>query len=670
MLYKLNLINFILLKYSLPFPIRLIRDKENHNTMKKSLVLTLLAIIVSVSGFCIYPIEGPSIACTGLSYHLTDSSFGGTWASSNTSVATIDVSSGEMAAISAGATTITYTYGGSYVTVAITVSPSPAPITETATKFCTGTSATCTDATTGGSWTSGNNALATVNASGVVTGVYTGIMASMNVAILYTMPSGCTASIADTVTSSASGSFENNDTFCLGSTGLIPVDTAGTSGGTWTSEYPAIATVDGSGNVTGITTGADIITYTVSSGGCGPAMAFIDIYVNSGTYAGVISGAASIVTGAPSTYSDPVSSPGTWSSSNTTVATIDPSTGTATGISAGTTTISYSVSGCGGVSVATKTVTVTVLDGISGHVFLHSGYYGGIRVWLITYNPLTLDLEASDSTTVYSSDTNFYYQFTGVSTDSFRVKAAQDSSYATSIYIPTYATNSFYWNSASVIYHTSGTSDLNDNIEMAYGATYSGPGFIGGNVTTGANKGTSTTIPAVGMQIMLINATTGTLLNQTYTDASGNYSFSNLPLGTYEIYPEVLNYATTPYTSISITSGTSTVSGASFEQHSLSKTITPLPEFAGMALVPAAYAEVYPNPTSGKIIIKWLTAFKGKGTIKVTDVAGREMYKHEVATLPGNGNSDIDLTGFENGIYIVTFTAQDINYSGEIQIQH
>ena len=103
---------------------------------------------------------------------------------------------------------------------------------------------------------------------------------------------------------------------------------------------------------------------------------------------------------------------------------------------------------------------------------------------------------------------------------------------------------------------------------------------------SGANRGTLTTVPAVGLLILAQDAATGTVVQHTVTDASGNYTFSGLAYGNYFVYPELINYGTIPYTSITLSAATPTVSGASFIQHTVSRTITPVGEAAIMCSLP------------------------------------------------------------------------------------
>ncbi len=119
------------------------------------------------------------------------------------------------------ASSITYTVTGTDAngctndaTVLVSVNPTPAAITGS-TVLSTAVSATLSDATAGGTWSSTNPTVATINStSGVVTGVTPGTST-----ISYTMPTGCYATTSVTVNSSANGlNFDGvNDYIDLGS---------------------------------------------------------------------------------------------------------------------------------------------------------------------------------------------------------------------------------------------------------------------------------------------------------------------------------------------------------------------------------------------------------------------------------------------------------------------
>ncbi len=635
--------------------------------MKKILTLTLTMVGLFLSTGSFAAIWGTLSVCVGSTTLLTHDSIStsGTWSSSNTAVATIGAPYAPYGVyingISSGTATITFVGTAGTSTAVVTVSPMPAAITGGGSSFCVGSSITLADATSGGTWYSGSTYVATV---GVTTGVVTGAHAGTTT-IYYTVGGFCTVSTVVTVTGTPVGdSLTGPSTVCTGST-ITLSSTAG--GGTWSSSNPSVATVSG-GVVSGVASGAAIISHTVT-GTCGSSTAAHAVTVTSTTSPGTISGTLTVAIGSTTGLYDAVTG-GTWSSSTPSVATIS-SGGVVTGVAAGTTTITYTVTGCSGAAYTTAVVTVTTPNCISGDVlFTGVPFYGMVKVWLIKYNPTTHMLSACDSTYAYSSTgTSAHYSFCGMGTDSFRVKAADDSMMSGTGYLPTYHTSSAYWNTATVIYHVSGTNDIGKDITMGYGTTTSGPGFIAGDVTTGANKGTSS-IPAVGLLMYCVNNTTGAILQQTKTDATGHYSFSNLPVGEpYKIYPEAINYATTPYPAITLTSGAPSMSVASFVQHTISMTITP--NGVGVNNVTAANAgiSVFPNPTSGSLNVKWTAANAGNGTVVIADVTGRQVLTTTVDMNQANGNARINLAGIGAGVYMVSIKATGVNYNAKIVVE-
>ncbi len=286
-------------------------------------------------------ITGPSTVCTGATITCLDSIPGGVWISSNTSVATIGSLSGILTGLTVGTTTVTYSLGsGCTATRVISVIASPLSITGAA-SVCQGSSLTLSDLTSGGTWTSSNTSVATVGAAtGVVNGVSIG-----TAVITYTTSNGCFATKSITVNPiplAISGTLS----VCVGST--TPLADA-TSGGTWGSSNTSIATVTSTGGVvSGITAGTCTITYTIGLGCITTAV--VTVFPTPLP----IAGSVSLCNGSSTLYTD-VTTGGTWSSSNISVATIGSSTGVVNSVGLGTSIITYALpGGC----IATRTITV------------------------------------------------------------------------------------------------------------------------------------------------------------------------------------------------------------------------------------------------------------------------------------------------------------------------
>jgi gliding motility-associated-like protein len=301
------------------------------------------------------PITGPDSLCVGKIIVLSDATPSGlvptAWTSSTTTVATIDPA-GFVFGVGPGTSTITYTLPtGCFVTFVVTVNPLPAPITGPSV-LCVGSSITLSDASApGGYFTSSNTAVATIDSfTGVVNGLTIG-----STTITYTLfAGGCSGSSGFTVTVTPDPTpISGPDSVCIGQTITL---SDGISGGAWISGTTMVATIgSSSGVVTGMSVGTSIITYFLGTCPAYDTVTVLDL--------APITGPDSVCQGSTITLNDATLTPGTWSSSNTSVATIDPVTGVVTGVlGLGVTTISYTlVNGC----VATYSVTVDPFANIS-----------------------------------------------------------------------------------------------------------------------------------------------------------------------------------------------------------------------------------------------------------------------------------------------------------------
>ena len=322
-----------------------------------NITYTLGAGCITVAGVTVQPIplaiSGSDHVCFGATTPLSDAPAGGVWSSDNTSVATI-AATGVVTGVTPGVAVISYSLGtGCTITMSETVNP-VLPITGT-TVVCAGQTTTLSDALAGGAWSSGNAAIANVNAAnGIVTGVSGG-----TTNIIYTLPTGCTVSIP--VTINPLSSIVGAHTVCIGFTTLL---NNAILGGTWSSGSTGVATVNSSGLVTGVTVGTVTINYTMATG----CMATTTMTVISVPAA--ITGNTNVCIGA-TTYLSDITPGGTWSNSASSgILVIGASTGAVTGLAIGAEAVTYSAGGC----IATTTVTVhTPPAGISGASFICAG---------------------------------------------------------------------------------------------------------------------------------------------------------------------------------------------------------------------------------------------------------------------------------------------------------
>ncbi len=147
---------------------------------------------------------------------------------------------------------------------------------------------------------------------------------------------------------------------CIGTNGTLA---STTTGGTWSSSNTAVATVSSSGVVTPLTAGTTTITYSLNVGGSCTNLSTTKLVTVTAppASAGTLSGTQTAFIGGTTTFASTITG-GAWTSSNTSVATVNASTGVITGVAAGTATITYTITGTGACAAetvaATRTVTV------------------------------------------------------------------------------------------------------------------------------------------------------------------------------------------------------------------------------------------------------------------------------------------------------------------------
>ncbi len=269
------------------------------------------------------PITSPGTLCTGNPVTLGSSPSGGTWVSTVPAVATIGSSTGVITGVGIGTSVVSYTLpGGCYQTTTVNV----VGITGRQ-NVCIADTADLSASVPGGTWSTANPAIATVDTAGIVSGVSIGV-----VNITYTTTVGCFAIASMTVNPIAP--IVGNDSVCVGSGTYL---TKIVGGGVWTSSFPAIASISSdSGLVYGLSPGVTNITYTLPTG----CVAYGN--VTAIAMPSAITGVNQVCPGGITSLANATPG-GVWRSNNPGVATVTPTTGVVTGVFADTTSIYYTI---------------------------------------------------------------------------------------------------------------------------------------------------------------------------------------------------------------------------------------------------------------------------------------------------------------------------------------
>ncbi|MCW3123142.1 MAG: surface protein [Flavipsychrobacter sp.] len=226
------------------------------STISYSSTVCPSAITVTVNP--IAPNAGADSICTSSTGYVTNIIGGGTWSSSDGSVAKAGTLTGLVTGISAGTAVISYLLPtGCLSQSQVRIIDKAPPITGFP-EVCPGNTTTLADAQAGGIWSTINTTVATISSGGVVTGVN-----SDTVSILYSTRPGCVTSVLVKV-NPIPFPITGRDTLCPG---VLDTLFDKSTGGLWSTTTPALDTiVDSTGILTSRLSGLAVVKYTLPTG--------------------------------------------------------------------------------------------------------------------------------------------------------------------------------------------------------------------------------------------------------------------------------------------------------------------------------------------------------------------------------------------------------------------
>ncbi len=533
---------------------------------------------------------------------------------------------------------------------------------------CVGNTITLTSSVAGGTWSNVNHAIDTVSPLGILKGLSFG-----RDTVKYSVSNTCGLSVSKSVSrvdTTVSISVITGPTHvCVaGAITLSNPNVIGT--GLWSTSL-GNASASSTGSVSGVTAGTDIVTYSFTNA-CNTIVATKGITVETLPAPGTITAAAAaICAGTWTTLSSSVSG-GMWLSGAPSVAVVSTS-GNVTGVSQGTSVISYYQSNSCGASFSTQTITVQVAAAaISGNDSV------GIDSTLVLSNTTPGGAWTSADTSIakFISGSTIKGMDTGVTTVTYAVTNTCGSSSSSS------TMNVGPLPNAGVITGSDTVcvgADINLDASVAGGtwislqdtlATITGMNDTTGKVT-GVEYGKDTVVYVVTTAfgkssirkpifvnqppVITISGPASVALSGAYTlvgsPAGGTWSTNNMAM------TSLIGYGYF----VVIDTGTSVFTyTAANTCGSRTKTFTVALPGGGTSGVNGVAGEtaklsVYPNPSQGAVTVNFAAANSQKVTVTVTNIAGQKVT--ELTTMT---NTPVNVTLNEPaGVYLLTAVTAD-----------
>lgn len=159
--------------------------------------------------------------------------------------------------------------------------------------------------------------------------------------------------------------------------------------------------------------------------------------------------------------------------------------------------------------------------------------------------------------------------------------------------------------------------------------------------------------PAANHIVLLMNAGFSRIFGWALTASDGSFSFNNLPFGSYRLWGEKAGYTNSTFPLIVLSGENKDIEGVLIILNQKNIEIS-IPE----SEIPVSHSGlVYPNPTSGKITFNSsLISPDESFDLRVYTAEG--ILAGRISSLSGlpQGTGEMDISGFEPGMYMVVFT--------------
>ncbi|MEZ4824865.1 MAG: PKD domain-containing protein [Bacteroidia bacterium] len=288
------------------------------------------------------------------------------------------------------------------------------------------------------------------------------------------------------------------------------------------------------------------------------------------------------------------------------------------------------------------------LFSVSGMVISDSSsmIYDGIA-YLIQHDSITGTLTAIDTASILQN----FYSFNNVAPGTYLIKAAllpSSPDYAN--YLPTYLGDELSWANATSTVVTN-SNIFNPLIMLVPGSNPGGPGFIGGLISQGANKGPGD--PLSDVSVLLLH-NDGSASGHTVTDVNGEFGFSNLAYGTYKVHVEVAGKLSEEWT-VTIDGSNGHFEGANFEVGSTQ--IHAVGTTGIDQLTSGEVLGIFPVPASEVLNVNLTFAEPVNLSLSLVNMMGQTVASRNEGLTAGNREVSLDVRNLPQGTYLLRIQA-------------
>ena len=170
-------------------------------------------------------------------------------------------------------------------------------------------------------------------------------------------------------------------------------------------------------------------------------------------------------------------------------------------------------------------------------------------------------------------------------------------------------------------------------------------------------------VPANDIEVVLLGAQ-GSHITCKMSDLQGDFIFSELAYGTYQLYPDV---AGVPVASVFITISEEDPVAGDF-----SLVITPFDvTYLGVDDPEpiASMVNIYPNPAKESVIVDFEMEKSGEVELLILDIMGRCLFIGSEGHVKGSNRIQVDISSLPSGLYQLMFKSEEsLEFAGKIII--